>query len=187
MEASCQGLIGEKPVYPVGGDSMKRIFLLIIFYLACLVMLSQALAQNEDFEKMGRQHFNNAFFQAMPQKNKVRADAEFALAEKALQKAIEEKPQQVDAYLYLGRTYFVQKKYAAAARIYRSALEIAPQQKKIHLRLASALEKAGDYQSALDTLELLRAQESDERVIRILDGFIGKIEKRIFHDKQNSD
>ena len=158
---------------------MKRMFLSIIIYLACMLVPFQALSQSEDFEKIGRQHFDNAYFKAVPRKNKIRADAEFALAEKALLKAIEQKPQQVDAYLYLGRTYFVQKKYAAAARIYRSALEIAPQQKKIYLRLASALEKAGDYQGALDTLELLRAQESDERTIRILNDLIAKIEKRI--------
>jgi tetratricopeptide (TPR) repeat protein len=106
------------------------------------------------------------------------ADVEFTLAEKAFQKAIEKYPQRVKAYLHLGRTYYVQKKYAAAAETYRSALVIAPQQKEIYLRLASALEKAGDYRGAINALEELRAQETDDRAIRIIDDFIGKMEKR---------
>jgi len=157
---------------------MRKILFLTILFLAFTGLFSHANAQNEDFEETGRKHYNNAFFKAMPQKNQARADAEFALAEKAFQKAIEKKPRRVAAYLHLGRTYYMQKKYAAAAGIYRSALVIAPQQKKIYLRLASALEKDGDYRGAINALEELRALESDDRVIRIIDDFIGKIEKR---------
>lgn len=158
---------------------MKKILFKTILFLTFTGLLSQALAQGEeDFEKAGRQHFDNAYFKAIPQKNKAMADVEFNLAEKAFQKAIEKKPQQVKAYLYLGRTYSAQKKYAAAAETYRSALMIAPQQKKIYLRLASALEKAGDSQGAINALEELRALESDDRAIRIIDDFIGKMEKR---------
>jgi len=158
---------------------MKKILFKTILFLTFTGLLSQALAQGEeDFEKAGRQHFDNAYFKAIPQKNKTMADVEFTLAEKAFQKAIEKNPQRVKAYLYLGRTYSAQKKYAAAAGIYRSALVIAPQQKKIYLRLASALEKAGDYQGAINALEELRAQETDDSAIRIIDDFIGKMEKR---------
>jgi tetratricopeptide (TPR) repeat protein len=110
---------------------MKKILFKTILFLTFTGLLSQALAQGEeDFEKAGRQHFDNAYFKAIPQKNKTMADVEFTLAEKAFQKAIEKKPQQVKAYLYLGRTYSAQKKYAAAAETYRSALVIAPQQKR---------------------------------------------------------
>ena len=89
----------------------------------------------------------------------------------------------------MGRTYHRQKKYAAAAGIYRSALIIAPQQKKIYLRLASALEKDRDYRGAVNALEELRALESDDRAIRIIDEFIGQIEKRAAgaeHNKSQS-
>ncbi len=158
---------------------MKKIVFNTILLLAFTGLLSYAPAQSEDdFEKAGLKHFDKAFFKAIPQKNKAMADAEFALAEKAFQKAIEKKPQRVAAYLHLGRTYYMQKKYAAAAGIYRSALVIAPQRKKIYLRLASTLEKDGDYRGAIKALEELRALESDDRVLRILDDFIGKIEKR---------
>lgn len=158
---------------------MKKILVLIILYLAYLGPFNPALAQGEeDFEKLGLKHFDKAYFKAIPQKNRALADEEFALAEKAFQKAIEKEPQRVKAYLHLGRTYSVQKKYTAAAAIYRSVLLIAPQQKEIYLRLASALEKNGDYRGAINALEELRTLESDDRVIRIIDDFIGKIEKR---------
>jgi cytochrome c-type biogenesis protein CcmH/NrfG len=179
MIVQMQISIKRNPEYRGGGDSMKKILFKTILFLTFTGLLSQALAQGEeDFEKAGRQHFDNAYFKAIPHKNKTMADVEFTLAEKAFQKAIEKKPQQVKAYLYLGRTYSAQKKYAAAAETYRSALMIAPQQKKIYLRLASALEKAGDSQGAINALEELRALESDDRAIRIIDDFIGKMEKR---------
>ena len=168
---------------------MRKILFLTILFLAFTGLFSHARAQNEDFEETGRKHYNRAFFKAMPQKNQARADAEFALAEKAFQKAIEKNPRRVATYLHLGRTYYMQKKYAAAAEVYRSALDIAPQQKKIYLRLASALEKDGDYRGAINALEDLRDLESDDRAIRIIDDFVGKIEKRATrtdHDKSQS-
>ena len=158
---------------------MRKLLFLTILFLTLAGLSSHAKAQSEeDFEKKGLKHFDNAFFKAIPQKNKARAAAEFALAEIAFQKAIEKKPHRVNAYLHLGRTYSAQKKYAAAAETYRSALVIAPQQKKIYLSLASALEKDGDYRGAIKALEELRALESDDRAIRIIDDFIGKMEKR---------
>lgn len=167
---------------------MKKTLFKTILFLTFTGLLFYAPAQSEDdFEKAGRKHFGNAFFKAMPQKKKALADEEFALAEKAFLKAIGKKPQQVDAYLDLGRTYYVQKKYTAAAKIYRFALVIAPEQSKIYLRLASALEKAGDYQGAINALETLRSLETDERATMILNGFIGKIEARASQDKPNSE
>jgi len=158
---------------------MRKILFLTILFLAFTGLFSHARAQSEeDLEKKGLKHFNSAFFKAIPQKNKASAQAEFALAETAFQKAIEKNPNRVNTYLHLGRTYSAQKKYAAAAETYRSALVIAPQQKEIYLRLASALEKNGDYRGAINALEDLRALESDDRAIRVIDDFIGKLEKR---------
>jgi len=158
---------------------MRKILFFTILFLAFTGLFFHARAQNEeDFEKKGLKHFDSAFFKAIPQKNRARADAEFALAEIAFQKAIEKNPHRISAYLHLGRTYSAQKKYATAAETYRSALVIAPQQKEIYLRLASALEKNGDYWAAINALEELRALESDDRAIRIIDDFIGEMEKR---------
>jgi tetratricopeptide (TPR) repeat protein len=158
---------------------MKRILFLTILFLTFTGLFSHAKAQSEeDFEKKGLKHFDSAFLKAISQKNKARAAAEFALAEIAFQKAIEKNPNRVSAYLHLGRTYSAQKKYAAAAETYRLALVIAPQQKKIYLRLASALEKDGDYRGAINALKELRTLESDDRAIRIINDFIGKLEIR---------
>jgi hypothetical protein len=46
------------------------------------------------------------------------------------------------------------------------------------LQLASALEMGGDYQGAVGVLQDLRTQEKDERAIRVLDEFIGRIQSR---------
>ena len=124
----------------------KLIFLTLISLFAILSTASDSQAQSvEELESTGLQHYKKAYFKAIPQKNRAMADEEFAMAEKAFRKAIKKNPQRVKAYLHLGLTYSAQKKYAAAAATYRSALAIAPQHKRIYLRLASALEKNGDY------------------------------------------
>lgn len=160
-------------------DSMKKIMLIAVSMLICPGLSYQTHAQTaEEYERTGIEHLNEAYFKALPQKNRRRADTEFAIAERALKKAIEMKPNRVEPYLHLGRTYHLQKKYHRAADIYRQALDLAPHEKKIYLKLASAQEMAGDYEGAVKTLQDLRAQETDPRSIRILDDFIHKIEMR---------
>jgi len=158
---------------------MKKTLLLTILFLAFIGFHFFALAQSEeDFEREGLEHFERAYLKAMPRKNRALADQEFARAEKAFQKDIEKNSNNVKAYLHLGLTYSAQKKYAAAAETFRSALTVAPQHKRIYLQLASALEKNGDYRGAIDALVELRTLESDARAIRVIDDFIGKLEKR---------
>ena len=159
---------------------MRKLLFLILFSLfAFLSTGSDSQAQSvEELESTGLQHYKKAYYKAIPQKNRAMADKEFAMAEQAFRKAIKKKPRRVKAYLHLGLTYSAQKKYAAAAETYRSALAIAPQHKRIYLRLASALEKNGDYRGAIISLEDLRALETDDRAIRIIDDFIIKIEMR---------
>jgi cytochrome c-type biogenesis protein CcmH/NrfG len=158
---------------------MKKIVLIAVFMLACPGLSLQTHAQTaEDYERTGIEHLNEACFKALPQKNHRRANNEFALAEGAFKKAIEMKPTRVEPYLHLGRTYHLQKKYHQAAEIYREALNLAPHEKNIYLKLASAQEMAGDYEGAVKTLQDLRAQENDPRATRILDDFIHKIEMR---------
>ena len=158
---------------------MRTILLYTLLLSALTGLFFHAKAQDEEnIEKKGLLHFNKAFFKGIPQKNMVSANAEFAQAEIAFQKAIKKNPNSISAYLHLGRTYSAQKKYSAAADTYRSALIIAPWQKKIYLRLASALEKDGDYQRAINALKELRKLEGDDRVLRIIDNFIGRMEKR---------
>lgn len=159
---------------------MRIISLIAMFFLAYFGSASHLQAQSEeDFAKIGLKHFQNAHFKAIPQENKARAKAEFAHAETAFKKAIEKRPDDIKPYLHLGRTYFVQKRYHEAAEVYRRASGIAPQNKKIMLQLASALEKAGEYEGAIITLERMKEGEIDSRAIRILDEFILKMKTRV--------
>ena len=105
-------------------------------------------------------HFSKGFYEATPRSENAKAAEEYRLAEQSFQAAIRSQPDWVEPYLHLGRTYFVQQKYRLAAEVYRKALTIAPQRKEIYLQLASALEKAGDYQGAVKVLQTLRAQET---------------------------
>ena len=158
---------------------MNKTVLIAVVLLAYPGLLLQTNAQTaEEFERTGLKHLNEAYFKARPQKNNQRAKIEFGLAESAFKKAIERKPGSVNAYLHLGRTYHLQKKYRQAAAVYRAALDLAPHEKKIYLNLASAQEMAGDYDAAGKTLQDLRAQETDPRAVRILDTFIHKLEMR---------
>ena len=164
---------------------MKKTWLITIFFVTYLGSIPFVQAQDEeDFDRTGLKHLDNAYFKAIPQKDEARAEAEFAHAERAFRKAINKKPEDPKPYLHLGRTYFVQKKYHEAAELYRQASRIAPQDKNIKLQLASALEKAGRYEESISTLEGMKAGETDIRVIRILDGFIGKMKMRA--EKENN-
>jgi cytochrome c-type biogenesis protein CcmH/NrfG len=161
------------------GDLMKLILSFTILLLVCLGTISQNHAQGEaDFEETGLKHFGNAYFKAIRQKDQVQRQVEFSRAENAFKKAIESDPARVKPYLYLGRTYFVQKKYSAAADVYRQALTRAPQNNQIRLQLASALEKAGDYEGAIVALEDIRAGETDTRTIELLNHFINEMKLR---------
>jgi cytochrome c-type biogenesis protein CcmH/NrfG len=99
----------------------------------------------EEFEKRGVAHFERVFYKAIPQKDKARAYTEYALAEKAFQEAIRRKPDRVEPYLHLERTYFVQKEFLKAATVYEKALRLEPERKEVYFQLTSALEMAGDY------------------------------------------
>jgi len=144
-----------------------------------LAMAGPAGAQTaEELGQAGLDHFSKAFYEATPRGERAKAAEEYSLAEKSFQEAIRNKPDWVEPYLHLARTYFVQKKYRQAAELYQKALTIAPQQKDIYIRWASALEKAGDYQGAVKVLQTLRAQETDERALAKLDELIKGLQAR---------
>jgi cytochrome c-type biogenesis protein CcmH/NrfG len=160
---------------------VNRLFMHILIFLAGLVLGMSGLAGAQtvqELERSGLDHFGKAFYEATPRKEPEKARAEYALAEAAFQEAIRSQPDWVEPYLHLGRTYFVQQKYRLAAEVYRKAVTIAPQRKEVYLQLASALEMGGDYQGAVGVLQDLRTQEKDERAIRVLDEFIGRLQSR---------
>ena len=163
---------------------MRKTWFITILFLVLLGSAPFGLPQvEEDFEQTGQKHFDNAYYKAIPQKNQASAKAEFAHAEKAFKRAIEKNPDNVSAYLHLGRTYFVQKKYDQAVQVYRQASGMAPRDKQIMLQLASSQEKAGQYADAIRTLERLKSGETDTRTIGILDEFIAKMKSRAEKEK----
>ena len=158
---------------------MKRLLTCILFGGLLWATAGPAGAQMaSELNQSGLDHFNKAFIEATPRGEHSKAAAEYSLAEQSFQEAIRSKPDWVEPYLHLGRTYFVQQKYRQAAEVYQKALTIAPQRKEVYLQWASALEMAGDYQGAIKVLQTLRAQETDEHAIGILDGFIQRLQAR---------
>lgn len=126
----------------------------------------------------GIDHFNKGFYEATPRGEHAVAAQEYSLAERSLLEAIHTNPNWVEPYLHLGRVYFTQQKYQEAAEVYQKALRIVPQNEKIHLQLASALEMAGDYHGAVQVLEDLRVHETDGRSIAKLDELIKRLQAR---------
>ena len=160
---------------------MKRLCTYMLLLLAGMLGLC-AVAGAEtaaELDARGLSHFGKAFHEATPHKEAARAASEYGQAEAAFQEAIRQKPGWVEPYLHLGRTYFVQQKYPQAAELYRRALTMAPERKEIYLQLASALEMGGDYEGAVKVLQTLRAQETDERAIAMLDKFIKRLQARV--------
>ena len=154
----------------------------IIYMIVCgwlLVMAGPAGAQTaNELDQAGLDHFSKGFYEATPRGERARAAEEYRLAEQSFQEAIRSQPDWVEPYLHLGRTYFVQQKYRQAAELYQKALTLAPQRKEVYLQWASALEKAGDYPGAVQVLQTLRAQETNERALAKLDEFIKRLQDR---------
>ncbi len=144
-----------------------------------LAAAGPAAAQTaEELNQAGLDHFNKGFYEAAPRGESAKAAEEYQSAEQAFQEAIRRKPDWVEPYLALARTYFVQQKYSQAAELYQKALTMAPQRQEIYLQLAAALEKAGDYQGALKVLQTLRTRETDERALVQLDKIIKRLQSR---------
>ena len=158
---------------------IRKIAFSLVVLLSCQTTTGNLWAQTaEELQSRGLSHFRKAHYEAVPRGDKAQAQTEFALAEKAFTNAIQRRPGRLGPYLYLGRTYFVQKKYAQAAETYRAALKIEPQKKEVYLKLASSQEMAGDYAGAIDTLKRLRELETDARALQILEDFTQRLEKK---------
>lgn len=156
-----------------------KLLLRLLIVCGLLLAAGPAGAQTaKELDRAGLDHFNKAFYEATPRGERARAAEEYGLAEQSFLEAIRSTPDWVEPYLHLGRTYFVQKKYRQAAELYQKALTLEPQRKEIYLRWASALEKAGDYQGAVQVLQTLRAQETDELALARLDELIKGLQAR---------
>jgi tetratricopeptide (TPR) repeat protein len=126
----------------------------------------------EELNHQGLLHFHRAYYAAMPQSNTQVIAKEYQLAEKTFQEAIRLSPQRPEAYANLGQTYFVQEKFNASASMYEKALALAPDRKDLYLKLASALERSGDNERAIQVLTQLQARETDPDARQGLEVFI---------------
>jgi cytochrome c-type biogenesis protein CcmH/NrfG len=153
---------------------------MIILAAALLSAAGICEAQSpEALEQSGKLHFREAYFKAIPANDHARAAREFALAERDLKKALTKRPARISLYRHLGRTYFVQQKYAEAADAYQKAIDLSPSQKPIYLQLASAQEMGGNPEEAIRTLYQLRRLENDLQAIEIIDGFIQQLNRKV--------
>jgi cytochrome c-type biogenesis protein CcmH/NrfG len=156
--------------------------LLIVYFIVVNLLLAMAgpvgAQMANEFNQAGLDHFSKGFYEATPRGEGAKAAEEYRLAEQSFQEAMRSQPDWVEPYLHLGRTYFVQQKYRQAAELYQKALTLAPQQKEVSTQLASALEMAGDYPGAIQVLQTLRAQETNEHAIAKLDKFIKRLQAR---------
>ncbi len=158
---------------------MKFLLICIIIGTLLVEMAGPVAAQRaEELNQSGSDHFSQAFYEATPRGEHARAAEEYRLAEQSYQAAIGSKPDWVEPYLHLGRTYFVQQKYSQAAVVYQKALTVAPERKETYLQLASSLEMAGDYQGAVKVLQALRARETDARALAMVDDLIKRLQAR---------
>jgi cytochrome c-type biogenesis protein CcmH/NrfG len=156
-----------------------KLLICLMVGVLLLVAVGPASAQKAaELNQAGLAHFTRGFYEAAPRGEDAQAAEYYRLAEQAFQQAIQRQPDWVEPYLRLGRTYFVQKKYRQAAEVYRQALACDPQNKVIYTQLASALEMAGDYQGAIQTLQTLRSRETSERSIAKIDQVIKRMQAR---------
>jgi tetratricopeptide (TPR) repeat protein len=155
--------------------------LMLHFWLAMVLPAAIGHSGEKTYEALTNQgllHFNRAYYMALPQNNPQTAVKEFILAEKTFQEAIRLAPKRPEAYAHLGQTYFVQDKFTASAEVYEKALDLAPERKDLYLKLASALERSGDPQKAVQVLTRLRDRETDPAARQGLQVFIQAFEEK---------
>lgn len=86
-----------------------------------------------------------------------------------LQKAVQENPQDAQAYAYLGTVYGQKGHFAAAVECFRTAANLTPQSAPIRFNLAAALEKAGQNAAALSAYrETLKLDPNHQRAAQAL-------------------
>jgi tetratricopeptide (TPR) repeat protein len=158
---------------------VKLLISCVIFCSWLLALAGPGGAQTaNELDQAGLDHFNKGFYDAAPRGENAKAAEDYRQAEQSFQAAMHSQPDWVEPYLHLARTYFVQKKYREAAELYQKALTLAPQRQEVYTHWASALEKAGDYQGAVQVLQTLRAQETNEKSLAKLDEFITRLQAR---------
>jgi tetratricopeptide (TPR) repeat protein len=166
-------------------DAMRKHGVLIPFILTLLFFLilpAAAAAGGEEthgaawFNSEGLSHFNRGYYEELPAGKEAAAEESFRMAREAFQKAVALDDGFVEAHRNLGRLYGIQKKYELAAEEYRKVVDLEPGNVDAYLPLASALDRLGRVDEALDILKRAKSATADPLVLKHLDGLIEKLE-----------
>lgn len=125
----------------------------------------------------GMQYFKHGYYDLIPRGRKSEANANFALAEKAFQKAISINSNFVEAHRNLARLYFLEKKFDKAVPHYSQAIKLNPKDLDNYVNLSLTFIELGNYEEAIRCLEDAKAQTGNTKIIRKLDSYIAKIEE----------
>jgi tetratricopeptide (TPR) repeat protein len=148
--------------------------------LALVMSSGAAQAQSASPEaaeanRMGLQHFNEGFYQALPHQRDAEAAEKFALAEQEFKTAVRLNGKDALAHRNLARLYYVQENYMAAAGQYQRAAELTPSDTDAFVLAALAYAKAGSFAEAEAMLDAARAATADPRVIDTLNSYSEKL------------
>lgn len=128
--------------------------------------------------QQGLAHFNKAFYELIPHQKKEEAAKEFGLAVQEFQKALAINPDFPQAHRNLARVYYLQKKYEQAAKHYKKLTELNPSDIDSYVLAASAYAEAGNFAEARTELETAKTMTDDEQILKKLDGYLGKLDKK---------
>jgi tetratricopeptide (TPR) repeat protein len=166
----------------------KRLLVLVLTVLLILPFMAGAVyaaeegapqAAEEAFHnQQGLAHFNRAFYDLIPHQKKEEAAREFGLAVQEFQKALAINPDFPQAHRNLARVYYLQKKYAQAAKHYEKLTELNPSDIDSYVLAASAYAEAGNFAEARAQLETAKTMTDDEHILKKLDGYLEKLDEK---------
>lgn len=128
------------------------------------------------FNSEGLSHFNRGYYEELPAGKQAAAEESFSKAREAFQKAVAVDDGFVEAHRNLGRLYAIQRKYEQAAGEYRKVVDLEPGNVDAYLPLASALDRLGRVEEALDVLKRAKSATTDPLVLKRLDGLMEQLE-----------
>lgn len=155
-------------------------FVLVLLFI--LLLPAAAAAGGEEasgaagFNSEGLSYFNRGYYEELPAGRQAAAEESFRMAREAFQKAVAVDEGFVEAHRNLGRLYAVLKEYERAAGEYRKVVDLEPGNVDAYLPLASALDRLGRADEALDVLKRAKTATADPLVLKHLDGLIEKLE-----------
>lgn len=127
--------------------------------------------------KKGLDYFKKGFYELTPKNRTQEAARYYELAILELKKAIAINDKYVEAHRNLARVYYVQKKFGESAEEYKKVTLLDPYDIDTHVNLALAYAQMGNYDQAIERLEIAKNWTEDEAIIQKLNGYIEKLKQ----------